>query len=221
LLAQGVTLIDPTRVDLRGPITVGRDVLIDVNVVIEGPVTLEDGVRIGPHCMLKCSVVGAGTELRAYSILEDAQVGRDCRIGPYARVRPGTRLGQAVHLGNFVEIKASEIGAGSKINHLTYVGDSQVGSHVNIGAGTVTCNYDGANKWTTQIGSRAFIGSGTMLVAPVSVGEGATIGAGSTITRDAAPDKLTLARAPQTTIEHWQRPRAVSSKAPGKARRKN
>jgi len=218
LLAQGVTLIDPARIDLRGAITVGRDVVLDVNVVIEGPATLGDNVRIGPHCSLSRCTIAAGTEVRAHSVVEEAQIGRDCRIGPYARVRPGTRVGDAVHLGNFVEIKASEIGAGSKINHLTYVGDSQVGSQVNIGAGTVTCNYDGANKWRTQIGSGAFIGSGTMLVAPVKIGDGATIGAGSTIARDAPAGQLTLARAPQTTIEHWERPTKAAAKTQRKAR---
>jgi bifunctional UDP-N-acetylglucosamine pyrophosphorylase / glucosamine-1-phosphate N-acetyltransferase len=206
LMAQGVTLIDPARIDVRGAVTVGRDVLLDINVVLEGPVTLADGVSVGPNCVLSRVTIGAGTEIRANCVLQNAQIGKDCRIGPYTRVRPGSSVSDDVHLGNFVEIKASQIGVGSKINHLTYVGDSEVGSGVNIGAGTVTCNYDGANKWTTRIGDGAFIGSGSMLVAPVTIGEGATIGAGSTISSDTPAGKLTLARARQVTIEQWQRP---------------
>jgi len=211
LMGQGVTLIDPARIDIRGPVTVGRDVQLDVNVVLEGPLVLGDGVRIGPNCVLSNASIGAGTVVHANSVLQDAQIGRNCRIGPFCRVRPQTRVADEVHLGNFVEIKASRIGVGSKINHLTYVGDSEVGSAVNIGAGTVTCNYDGANKWTTRIGDRAFIGSGSMLVAPVTIGEGATIGAGSTISKDVPADKLTVARSRQTTVEDWQRPRKSSS----------
>jgi bifunctional UDP-N-acetylglucosamine pyrophosphorylase/glucosamine-1-phosphate N-acetyltransferase len=213
LMAQGVTLIDPARIDIRGPVTVGRDVELDVNVVLEGPLVLGDGVRIGPNCVVSNTLIGAGTVVHANSVLQDAQIGRNCRIGPFCRVRPETRVADEAHLGNFVEIKASRIGVGSKINHLTYVGDSEVGSAVNIGAGTVTCNYDGANKWTTRIGDRAFIGSGSMLVAPVMIGEGATIGAGSTISKDAPADKLTVARSRQRTVEDWQRPRK-SSKRP-------
>jgi bifunctional UDP-N-acetylglucosamine pyrophosphorylase/glucosamine-1-phosphate N-acetyltransferase len=207
LMAVGVTLIDPSRIDLRGAIAVGRDVLLDVNVVLEGPVELADGVRIGPNCVLKNVTVGARTVLHANCVLQDAQIGSDCQIGPFTRMRPKVRIADGVHLGNFVEIKNSEIGAASKVNHLSYVGDSQVGSAVNIGAGTITCNYDGANKWRTEIGAGAFIGSGAMLVAPVKIGDGATIGAGSTITSDAPADKLTLARSRQVTLEQWQRPR--------------
>jgi bifunctional UDP-N-acetylglucosamine pyrophosphorylase/glucosamine-1-phosphate N-acetyltransferase len=207
LMAQGVTLIDPARIDLRGLITVGRDVLLDVNVVLEGPVQLADGVRIGPNCVLKNVAVGARTVLYANCVLQDAQIGCDCQIGPFTRMRPKVRIADGVHLGNFVEIKNSEIGAGSKVNHLSYVGDSQVGSAVNVGAGSITCNYDGANKWRTEIGDGAFIGSGAMLVAPVKIGTGATIGAGSTITENAPADKLTLARSRQVTLEQWQRPR--------------
>jgi bifunctional UDP-N-acetylglucosamine pyrophosphorylase/glucosamine-1-phosphate N-acetyltransferase len=207
LMGQGVTLIDPARIDVRGSITVGRDVLLDVNVVLEGPVVLADGVRIGPNCVLKNVAVGARTALYANCVLQDAQIGSDCQIGPFTRMRPKVRIADGVHLGNFVEIKNSEIGAGSKVNHLSYVGDSQVGSAVNVGAGSITCNYDGANKWRTEIGDGAFIGSGAMLVAPVKIGNGATIGAGSTITQDAPADKLTLARSRQVTLEQWQRPR--------------
>jgi len=207
LMAQGVTLIDPARIDLRGPITVGRDVLLDVNVVLEGPVQLADGVRIGPNCVLRNITVGARTVLFANCVLQDAQIGSDCQIGPFTRMRPTVSIADGVHLGNFVEIKNSEIGPGSKVNHLSYVGDSKVGSAVNIGAGSITCNYDGANKWRTEIGDGAFIGSGAMLVAPVKIGNGATIGAGSTITQDAPADKLTLARGRQVTVEEWQRPR--------------
>jgi bifunctional UDP-N-acetylglucosamine pyrophosphorylase/glucosamine-1-phosphate N-acetyltransferase len=213
LMALGVTLVDPARIDLRGAIAVGRDVLLDANVVLEGPVELADGVRIGPNCVLKNVSVGARTVLYANCVLHDAQIGSDCQIGPFTRMRPKVRLANGVHLGNFVEIKNSEIGAGSKVNHLSYVGDSQVGSTVNIGAGSITCNYDGANKWRTEIGAGAFIGSGAMLVAPVKIGSGATIGAGSTITSDAPADKLTLARSRQVTLDEWQRPRKNPSKA--------
>jgi len=213
LMALGVTLVDPARIDLRGAIAVGRDVLLDANVVLEGPVELADGVRIGPNCVLKNVTVGARTVLYANCVLHDAQIGSDCQIGPFTRMRPKVRVANGVHLGNFVEIKNSEIGPGSKVNHLSYVGDSQVGSSVNIGAGTITCNYDGANKWRTEIGSGAFIGSGAMLVAPVKIGSGATIGAGSTITSDAPADKLTLARSRQVTLDDWQRPRKNPPKA--------
>jgi bifunctional UDP-N-acetylglucosamine pyrophosphorylase / glucosamine-1-phosphate N-acetyltransferase len=207
LMGLGVTLIDPARIDLRGLIDVGRDVLLDVNVVLEGPVTLGDGVRVGPNCVLKNVSIGARTVLFANCVLQDAQIGSDCQIGPFTRMRPKVRIANGVHLGNFVEIKNSDIGAGSKVNHLSYVGDSQVGSSVNVGAGSITCNYDGANKWRTEIGDGAFIGSGAMLVAPVKIGDGATIGAGSTITSDAPAEKLTLARSRQVTLEQWQRPR--------------
>jgi bifunctional UDP-N-acetylglucosamine pyrophosphorylase/glucosamine-1-phosphate N-acetyltransferase len=212
-MGQGVTLIDPARIDVRGSINVGRDVLLDVNVVIDGPVELGDGVRVGPNCVLRNVTVGARTVLFANCVLQDAQIGSDCQIGPFTRMRPKVRIADGVHLGNFVEIKNSEIGAGSKVNHLSYVGDSQVGSAVNIGAGSITCNYDGANKWRTEIGDGAFIGSGAMLVAPVKIGDGATIGAGSTITSDAPAEKLTLARSRQVTLEQWQRPRKNPSKS--------
>ena len=213
LMTQGVTLIDPARIDLRGSIAVGRDVLLDVNVVLDGPVALGDGVRVGPNCVLKNVSIGARTVLFANCVLQDAQIGSDCQIGPFTRMRPKVRIANGVHLGNFVEIKNSDIGAGSKVNHLSYVGDSHVGRAVNIGAGSITCNYDGANKWRTEIGDGAFIGSGAMLVAPVKIGDGATIGAGSTITSDAPAEKLTLARSRQTTLEQWQRPRKNPPKA--------
>ncbi|HEV7985506.1 MAG TPA: bifunctional UDP-N-acetylglucosamine diphosphorylase/glucosamine-1-phosphate N-acetyltransferase GlmU [Steroidobacteraceae bacterium] len=206
LMQAGATLVDPARLDVRGEVTVGRDVMLDVNVVLHGPVHLADRVRIGPNCVIDNASIGPDTILHANCVVQNARIGAHCRIGPFTRVRPETQLAAGVHLGNFVEVKNSVIGAGSKANHLTYIGDSEVGSGVNVGAGTITCNYDGANKWRTEIGDGAFIGSGAMLVAPVKVGEGATIGAGSTITSDAPAGKLTLARGRQVTIEQWQRP---------------
>jgi bifunctional UDP-N-acetylglucosamine pyrophosphorylase/glucosamine-1-phosphate N-acetyltransferase len=210
LMRAGVTLIDPARIDIRGEVSVGRDVTIDVNVVLEGPVHLADNVRIGPNCVLTAVTVGHGTTIKPNCVIERATIGRRCEIGPFTRIRPDTALADEVHLGNFVEVKKSQVGVGSKINHLSYVGDSTVGGKVNVGAGTITCNYDGVNKWRTEIGDNVFVGSGTMLVAPVKVGAGATIGAGSTITRDAPPDKLTLERAKQLTVDAWQRPRKQS-----------
>jgi bifunctional UDP-N-acetylglucosamine pyrophosphorylase/glucosamine-1-phosphate N-acetyltransferase len=206
LLVAGATLADPARIDVRGALTVGRDVAIDVNVVFEGTVHLGEGVKIGPNCVIRDSRVGAGSEVHAMSLLDRAEVGEGCVVGPFARLRPDTVLGNAAHVGNFVELKNTRLSAGSKANHLTYLGDAEVGAGVNVGAGTITCNYDGANKWPTVIGDGAFIGSGSMLVAPVSIGAGATIGAGSTITADAPPAKLTLARPKQTTVEGWTRP---------------
>lgn len=206
LMLRGVSMADPTRFDLRGTVEVGRDVYIDINVIIEGKVRLGDGVQVGPNVLLKNVSLGAGTTIMANSVLEDAELGQGCRVGPFARVRPETRVADHCHIGNFVEIKKSMIREGSKINHLSYVGDSEVGSGVNIGAGSITCNYDGANKHKTIIGDNVFVGSDTKLVAPVTVGDGATIGAGSTITKDAPAGELTLARAPQKTIKGWQRP---------------
>jgi bifunctional UDP-N-acetylglucosamine pyrophosphorylase/glucosamine-1-phosphate N-acetyltransferase len=211
-MVQGVTLVDPARIDIRGSVAAGRDVQLDVNVVLSGKIALGDGVIVGPNCVLENVSVGAGTRILANCVIQDARIGSHCRVGPFTRVRPKTQLGDEVHLGNFVEVKASTIGIGSKVNHLTYVGDSEVGGRVNIGAGSVTCNYDGANKWTTRIGDRAFIGSGVMLVAPVTIGDGATIGAGSTIVTDVPPDKLSLARARQQTIETWDRPVKAATK---------
>ena len=206
LLEDGVTLADPARLDVRGRLDCGRDVSIDVGCVFEGDVRLGDGVRVGPYCVVRDCRIGAGTEIAAYSLLDSAEVGRDCRIGPYARLRPGARLAADVHVGNFVEVKNSRIGRGSKANHLSYVGDTEVGREVNIGAGTITCNYDGVNKHRTVIADGAFIGSDTQLVAPVKVGRNATLGAGTTLTRDAPPGRLTLSRAAQVTVDTWQRP---------------
>jgi len=206
LMRAGATLVDPARFDARGPVRIGRDVYIDINVVLEGNVTLGDGVRIGPHVCIRDSSIGAATEIFANSVIDRAEVGRGCRIGPFARLRPEALLHDDVHVGNFVEVKKTEMKRGAKANHLTYLGDATVGEQANIGAGTVTCNYDGVNKSRTQIGDRAFIGSGTMLVAPVKVGDGATIGAGSTITHDAPADKLTLERSRQLTVDGWKRP---------------
>ena len=206
LMLEGATLVDPARVDVRGTVTVGVDVVIDVNVVLVGDVKLGNGVRIGPNCLIRNAQIASGTELFGNCFIEHAHIGSDCRIGPFARIRPETVLADRVHLGNFVEVKNSKIGAGSKANHLTYLGDATVGSAVNVGAGTVVCNYDGANKWPTTIEDNAFIGSGSMLVAPIHIGAGATIGAGSTISRSAPAGELTLARARAVTIPGWKRP---------------
>ena len=203
LLEAGVTLADPGRVDVRGSLDCGQDVSIDVNCVFEGRVQLGDGVRIGPNCVLRNATVAAGTEIQAFSLLEDAEVGARCRIGPYARLRPGASLAEDVHIGNFVEVKASRFGAGSKANHLSYVGDSEVGARVNIGAGTITCNYDGTAKQRTIIEDDCFIGSDATLVAPVRIAKGSYIGAGSTISKDTPPGQLTIARARQVTVSGW------------------
>lgn len=206
LLLEGATLIDPARVDVRGVVSVGHDVVIDVNVVFEGEVRLGDGVRIGPNCLIRDAQIAAGTEVFANCVIDRAIIGPDCRIGPFARVRPESVLAEQVHVGNFVEIKKTRIGAGSKANHLTYLGDATVGTGVNVGAGTVTCNYDGVNKWPTIIEDDVFVGSGSMLVAPVQIGAGATIGAGSTLSRVAPAGQLTVARARQVSIPGWKRP---------------
>jgi bifunctional UDP-N-acetylglucosamine pyrophosphorylase/glucosamine-1-phosphate N-acetyltransferase len=206
LLEQGVTLADPARIDIRGELHCARDVSIDVGCVFEGQVHIGQGVSIGAYCMIKNSRIADNANIKPFTHIDEASVGSDSQIGPYARLRPGTRLGSDVHVGNFVEIKNSDFGAHSKANHLAYVGDTTVGSRVNIGAGTITCNYDGANKHRTVIEDDAFIGSDTQLVAPVTVGKGATIGAGTTLTKDAPPDSLTVSRARQTTIAGWQRP---------------
>jgi bifunctional UDP-N-acetylglucosamine pyrophosphorylase/glucosamine-1-phosphate N-acetyltransferase len=206
LMLQGVSLADPARFDARGPVSVGRDVFIDVNVVFEGKVSLGDRVRIGPNVVIKDTTIGDDTVVFPNCVIDSAIIGSKCNIGPFARFRPSSELAAGVHIGNFVEVKNSILGAGSKANHLTYLGDTTVGQKVNVGAGTVTCNYDGANKWRTEIGDGAFIGSGAMLVAPVKVGAGATIGAGSTITRDAPDGKLTLERSKQITLDSWKRP---------------
>ena len=206
LMDEGVTLIDPARLDVRGALTCGRDVEIDVNCVFEGRVQLGDGVRIGPNCLVREAVIGAGTRIAAFSQIEDTVMGEACMIGPYARTRPGTRLGDDVHLGNFVEVKNSRIDNHSKANHLAYVGDADIGQRVNVGAGTITCNYDGANKFRTIIEDDVFIGSDTQLVAPVRVGRGATLAAGTTLTKDAPEAQLTVSRAKQISIPGWKRP---------------
>ena len=206
LMVQGVKLFDPARIDVRGDITVGRDVQIDINCVFEGDVTLGDNVRIGANCVIRNSSIGAGSEIQPMTSIDDAIIGRNVSIGPFARIRPGTECADDVKIGNFVETKKSHIGQGSKISHLSYIGDTEMGSAVNIGAGTITCNYDGVNKFKTIIEDGVFIGSDTQLVAPVRVARNATIGAGSTITRDAPADSLTLSRARQVTIDGWSRP---------------
>ena len=206
LLKAGVTLADLWRVDVRGELKCGHEVSIDVNCLFEGRVKLGDRVRIGPNCVLKNVTVAADSEIRAFSFLEDAQVGARCRVGPYARLRPGTSLAEEVHVGNFVEVKASRLGAGSKANHLAYLGDAKVGARVNVGAGTITCNYDGVNKHRTVIDDDCFIGSDATLVAPVRIAKGSYIGAGSTITKDTPAHQLTLARARQVSVPGW-RPR--------------
>lgn len=206
LMRQGVTLRDPTRIDIRGDVTVGRDVEIDVNVVLEAGVVIEDDVRIGPNCVVRASTLRQGALIHANCVIEQADVGPDAEVGPYARLRPETVLETKAKVGNFVEIKKTRLGAGSKANHLAYVGDAEVGTNVNIGAGVITCNYDGANKHRTVIEDDAFIGSDCQLVAPVVVGQGATLGAGTTLTRDAPAGKLTLSRPAQKTSESWQRP---------------
>lgn len=206
LLDQGVTLADMSRIDIRGQLICGRDVEIDINCVFEGYVQLDDGVKVGAHSILKNVKVAAGSAIAPFSLIEFAEIGKNCRIGPYARLRPGTRLASEVHIGNFVEVKNSTIAAGSKANHLSYIGDSVVGKNVNIGAGTITCNYDGANKYQTIIEDDVFVGSDTQLVAPVRVAQGSTIGAGSTITKDTPPETLTLSRARQMSIDGWKRP---------------
>jgi bifunctional UDP-N-acetylglucosamine pyrophosphorylase / glucosamine-1-phosphate N-acetyltransferase len=206
LMAAGVTFVDPARVDVRGRLDCGRDVIIDVNAVFEGVVELGDEVSIGPNVVIRNSRLGAGCVVLPNTLIDGAEVGPGCELGPYARLRPGAELADGVKIGNFVEVKKSRIGAGSKVNHLSYVGDCEIGTRVNVGAGTITCNYDGANKHRTVIGDEAFIGSNTALVAPVEIGAGATIGAGSTITKDAPPGALTVGRARQETVTGWKRP---------------
>jgi len=206
LLTQGVTLLDPARLDVRGSLSCGRDVEIDVGCIFEGHVTLGNGVRIGAYSLISNSSVADGTQILPYTHIDESDIGTSCHIGPYARLRPGTHLAEDVHIGNFVEIKNSQIASSSKANHLSYIGDSTVGSRVNIGAGTITCNYDGANKHRTVIEDDVFVGSDTQLVAPVTVRRGSTIGAGSTITRETPEGELTLSRSKQTTIPGWKRP---------------
>lgn len=209
LMAQGVTLLDPTRFDVRGEVNVGRDVSIDVNVVLEGRVDIEDDVQIGPNCVIRNSVLRRGAIIKANSHLEGADVGAGSDVGPFARLRPGSVLHDHVHVGNFVELKNAELHDGVKVGHLTYLGDSEIGARSNIGAGTITCNYDGANKWRTSIGEDVFIGSNNSLVAPVDIGTGATTGAGSTITAAVPPQTLAVGRAKQRVIEGWKRPEKI------------
>ena len=206
LLGKGVTLTGPERIDIRGTLRCGRDVVIEPDVIFEGVVHLGDGVRVGAFTLIRNTLVGAGTVIHPHCLLEDGVIGPRCEIGPYARMRPGVELAEDAKLGNFVEIKKSVIGRGSKINHLSYIGDTTIGEKVNVGAGTITCNYDGANKHRTLIGDGVFIGSGVELVAPVEIGPGATIGAGSTITKPAPPGQLSVARAKQVTVAGWRRP---------------
>jgi bifunctional UDP-N-acetylglucosamine pyrophosphorylase / glucosamine-1-phosphate N-acetyltransferase len=206
LMLAGVTIVDPARIDIRGDIKVGKDVYLDANVVLEGKVTLGDRVRIGPNCVIRDCEIAEDTEVFPNCVLDRAVIGPQCHIGPFARLRPSSTLARGVHIGNFVEVKNSKIAEGSKANHLTYLGDSVIGSKVNVGAGSVTCNYDGVNKSQTHIEDGAFIGSGSMLVAPVRIGAEATIGAGSTITKDAPASKLTIGRAKQVTVDNWKRP---------------
>ncbi|WP_210397912.1 bifunctional UDP-N-acetylglucosamine diphosphorylase/glucosamine-1-phosphate N-acetyltransferase GlmU [Motiliproteus sediminis] len=205
-MTEGVTLADPERVDFRGDIEIGRDVSIDINVILEGRVRIADNVVIGANCVIKDSEVGAGTVIKPHSMLDESQVAEGCDIGPFARLRPGTRLANNAKIGNFVETKKALVGEGSKINHLSYVGDATLGKGVNVGAGTITCNYDGVNKFQTEIGDGAFIGSNTSLVAPVRVGAGATTGAGSTITKAIEDGELGVARGRQANLKNWKRP---------------
>jgi len=206
LMVAGVTLLDPARIDIRGNLTVGRDVVIDVNCVFEGDVELGDGVVIEPNCIIVNSKIGAGSHVKAYTHIEDSVLAAGCDIGPYARLRPGTDLAEGVKIGNFVETKKAVIAKGSKVNHLSYIGDATVGTGVNVGAGTITCNYDGVNKFKTEIGDNVFVGSNSALVAPVKLGAGSTIGAGSVITKDVDAAELAIGRGKQRNIQGWERP---------------
>lgn len=207
LLEQGVIVADPSRIDVRGQLRCGHNVEIDVNCIFEGTVQLGDDVKIGAHCVLRNVTVSSGATIFPFSLIENAEIGKSCHVGPYARIRPGTKLDDEAHIGNFVEVKNSNIGLGSKANHLSYIGDAVIGTKVNIGAGTITCNYDGAFKHRTIIEDDVFVGSATQLVAPVRVARGSTIGAGSTITRDTPEDQLTLSRSKQVSISGWKRPK--------------
>lgn len=206
LMTEGVTLRDPSRIDVRGELTIGPDSIVDINVIFEGNVSIGNNVEIGPNTIIKNAVIGDNVKILANCVIEDAEVGNGTKLGPYARLRPDTKLGDNVHVGNFVEIKKSNIANGSKVNHLAYIGDAEVGKDVNIGAGTITCNYDGANKYRTVIGDNVFIGSDTQLVAPVEIADGATIAAGTTVTKNAPEGQLTISRSKQVTIAGWKRP---------------
>ena len=206
LMLSGVTLFDPNRIDVRGKLTCGQDVEIDLNCIFEGDVTIEDNVKIGPNCVIKNTTIGKGTTIYANCVIEDSAVADDCNIGPFARLRPGSQFLKGSKAGNFVETKKSLIGEGSKVNHLSYIGDAELGQKVNVGAGTITCNYDGVNKFKTEIGDEVFVGSNTSLVAPVKIGCKATVGAGSTITKEIESEQLAIARNKQKNIDGWQRP---------------
>jgi bifunctional UDP-N-acetylglucosamine pyrophosphorylase/glucosamine-1-phosphate N-acetyltransferase len=206
LMRNGVTLLDPDRIDIRGELIAEQDVVIDVNTVFIGDVKLESGVQVGPNCVIRQSTIGADTVIHANSVIDEATLGRECNVGPYARLRPGTELSDEAKVGNFVETKKARVGKGSKINHLSYVGDANLGNDVNIGAGTITCNYDGVNKHLTEIGDGVFVGSNSTLVAPVQLGESSFVGAGSVITKNTEPEKLTIGRSKQVTIANWKRP---------------
>ncbi|WP_245588269.1 bifunctional UDP-N-acetylglucosamine diphosphorylase/glucosamine-1-phosphate N-acetyltransferase GlmU [Brackiella oedipodis] len=213
IMKRGVTLIDPHRFDLRGHLECGQDVSIDANCIFEGKVELGDNVQIGPNCIIRDARIGDNTQIHAFTHIEDAIIGHNASVGPYARIRPGSQLGPSSHVGNFVELKKTKLGNGSKANHLSYLGDAEIGDRVNIGAGTITCNYDGANKHKTTIGTEAFIGSGTQLVAPVNVGKAATIGAGTTLRQDAPAGQLTLTKSEQVSKSNWKRPEKKAPKA--------
>ncbi len=206
LMEKGARLLDPARIDIRGELQCGSDVSIDINCIFEGSVILGDSVQVGAHCVLRNVKIAAGAIIQPFCLIEDAEIGEACKIGPYARIRPGSKLDSQVHIGNFVEVKNSQIGRSSKANHLSYIGDSTVGQNVNIGAGTITCNYDGANKYRTVIEDDVFIGSDTQLIAPVKIARGSTIGAGSTITKETPENQLTLSRSKQVSISNWKRP---------------
>jgi len=210
LMVSGTSIVDPARIDIRGDIACGRDVRIDIGCVFEGTVRLDDGAYVGPYCVLRDVTVGPDTRIEAFSHFDSVAIGRNCRIGPYARLRPGTKLAEDVHIGNFVEVKASTLGAGSKANHLAYVGDAQLGSRVNYGAGSITANYDGASKHQSIIGDDVHVGSNCVLVAPITIGAGATIGGGSTVVHEAPAGELTVARARQVQVPGWKRPRKKS-----------
>lgn len=210
LMTEGATLADPARIDVRGELRTGRDVFIDVNCVFEGAVELADNVRIGPNCLIRNARIAANAEIEANSVIDEATVGEGAHVGPFARLRPGTELAAKARIGNFVETKKAKIGEGSKVNHLTYIGDTVIGRHANVGAGTITCNYDGVNKFKTEIGDGAFIGSNSSLVAPVKIGANATVGAGSTVTTDVPDEQLAVARGKQRNIEGWKRPQKKS-----------
>jgi len=205
-LREGVTLYDPNRIDIRGRLNVGRDVTIDLNCIFVGDVTVGDGVYIGPNCVIKDSTIGAHSKINAHSVIEETIIAGSCNVGPFARLRPGTNLADNAKIGNFVETKKANIGPGSKVNHLSYIGDAEIGTDVNIGAGTITCNYDGVNKYKTELEDDVFIGSNSSLVAPVKVGKGSTVGAGSVITKDVDQEQLAVARGKQVNISNWKKP---------------